>query len=166
MSESRLKKAKRLKDKLQGDFSRTPGRTNKHNKTTEQIINDIMEWPEKDVFGLMDYVNNLFNTENNVKVLGKYSEGFIVVWEILTKDIKFQEDLAKAVSQSRAFKPVFVRWENFGYYKFMFDPAKYGYMSVNTAQKLFGITRQHVYHSKKLHKIVVCGRTLVRELRG
>lgn len=130
---------------------------------TEQELRLIEKWDVKEVFTLIDYIEQRWWSADwgFKKQWSKESihNKPIIILELHTGGWSGNEDIINALLKNKMFVILwYSEWRRSGHYKCEIDPANIGFKSANEIAKELDISRQAIHKSNEYEKLKISDR--------
>ena len=108
---------------------------------SEQDLEMIEKWPIRDVFGLMKFVDSLWQYKASFDT---WKKG-VYHYELHTGGWSGNEDIISALEKNRFVDRFCVKWIRGGHWYFEINPAYVGFIPVSEMAKKKGVSRQTIH---------------------
>jgi hypothetical protein len=114
---------------------------------SEQELETIEKWPLRDVFELLNFIDDLWQYKIDFRVWDKG----ILHYELHTGGWSGNEEIIEALKKNRFIDRFCVKWMRGGHWYFEINPAYVGFVMVSEMAKKRGVSRQAIHQQHDMY---------------
>jgi hypothetical protein len=114
---------------------------------SEQDLEMIEKWPLRDVFGLLNFIDDLWQYKVDFRTWKKGA----LHYELHTGGWSGNEEIIKALEKNRFVERFCVMWKRGGHWYFEINPAYAGFIPVSEMAKKRGTSRQAIHQQHDMY---------------